>query len=216
MSGIGTFMENFCSASPAAPAADPEQEYGRDTQTQPYCDWTLALQAVTIIGLWSNVPSGGYLYPSQTDWLVQELDAAPKGIPLIVALHHPPYSVDAFHGGSAEMGAALDDCFNLAGRWPELVLSGHVHDYQRFTRINHSGKSVMYIVAGDGGYHNLHKFAPDAESGETYLPGVTFNVGDDRQWGFLQFTASGGQLTGRHCYVYGASYGFTDSFTVST
>jgi 3',5'-cyclic AMP phosphodiesterase CpdA len=71
---------------------------------------------------------------NQAAWLASELAAAPSGVPLIVALYHPPYSVDAFHGGSATMGQALDTACASAARVPELVLSGHVHDYQRFTR----------------------------------------------------------------------------------
>jgi membrane-associated phospholipid phosphatase len=50
---------------------------------------------VTIVGLYTNVPSGGHLEQTQIDWLTGELrDADPK-LPLIVCLHHPPYSVDA-------------------------------------------------------------------------------------------------------------------------
>ena len=38
-----------------------------------------------------------------------------------MAVHHPPYSVDAHHGGSKEIGDALDSAFNAAKRWPEMV-----------------------------------------------------------------------------------------------
>jgi Calcineurin-like phosphoesterase len=82
------------------------------------------------------VPSGGHLEQSQIAWLTAELAAADPKLPLIVTLHHPPYSVDAHHGGSQKMGAALDSAFRGSGRLPQLVISGHVHDYQRFTRSN--------------------------------------------------------------------------------
>jgi 3',5'-cyclic AMP phosphodiesterase CpdA len=89
---------------------------------------------VRIVGLYSNVVPGGYFEDSQTEWLTAELAAAPAGKPLIVALHHPPYSVDSMHGGSVHVGEVLDKAFDDSARTPELVLSGHVHDYQRFSR----------------------------------------------------------------------------------
>jgi phosphoribosylcarboxyaminoimidazole (NCAIR) mutase len=39
-------------------------------------------------------------------------------------------------------------------------MTGHVHNYQRFTRpLN--GRDVPYIVAGAGGYWHLHTMAHD-------------------------------------------------------
>jgi hypothetical protein len=35
---LDTFMANFCTSKPAIPPADPHLEFGRHTQTQPYCD----------------------------------------------------------------------------------------------------------------------------------------------------------------------------------
>ena len=196
-SGIASFMANLCTSSPAAPPGDPDLEYGRSTQTQPYCDWTLALDGLWIIGLWSNVPSGGHLYPQQLAWLQGELQAAPQGVPLIVSLHHPPYSIDAHHGGSQKMGTALDATFQAAGRWPDLVLSGHVHDYQRFTR-KAGGTQLSYIVQGAGGYHNLHELASDAAPGLDVLGdgSVIFEQGDASCWGFTVLTVAGGKLGG--------------------
>jgi hypothetical protein len=195
---LDAFMANFCAPAAALPAN--HAEYGRDTQTQPYCDWTLELAEVTIIGLYDNVPDGGHLYDTQTQWLVGELQDARAGVPLIVTLHHPPYSVDAFHGGSAPMGGALDTAFGAAGRTPELVLSGHVHDYQRYSRTL-DGRAVTYLVSGNGGYHNLHSFAAGTAAGEQVAPGVTLEFGDDQNWGFVELTAGGGTITGSYTSV---------------
>lgn len=195
---LDTFMANFCSKTPSLPAG--LEEFGRDTQTQPYCDWTLELVAVTIVGVYTNVPSGGHLETSQTDWLTGELGAAAADRPLIVSLHHPPYSIDAMHGGSARMAAALDAAFQASGRTPDLVLSGHVHDYQRFTRAI-GKRSVPYIVIGNGGYHNLHRLAGDAQPGEELADGVTFEYGDDKNWGFLELTINGSSISGSYTAV---------------
>lgn len=197
---LDTFMANFCDRTPSVPAADPQFEYGRYTQTQPYCDWTLQLQALTIIGIYTNVPSGGHLEQSQITWLTGELEAADAAKPLIVALHHPPFSVDTHHGGSPHMLEALDSAFSAAGRAADFVLSGHVHNYQRFSRTYH-GKTIPYVVAGGSGYANLHLLASDATPGLDLGDGITFAYGIDNQYGFLTLTVSGGQISGTYTAV---------------
>jgi hypothetical protein len=132
------------------------------------------------------------------DWLTAELQAAPADKPLIVTCHHPPYSIDQFHGGAKVVGEALDGSFSKSGRIPDLVLSGHVHDYQRFTRAMQGGKSLPYIVIGNSGYHNLHRLAADAQHGAEVAPGVTFEFGDDRNWGFLELTIDGKSIAGAY------------------
>jgi hypothetical protein len=191
------FMANFCDSEPRIPSADPQFEFGRNTQTQPYCDWTLALEAVTIVGVYTNVPAGGHLEASQVEWLTGELKAASADRPLIVTLHHPPYSVDAMHGGSIHMGEALDGAFRASSRVPDLVLTGHVHDYQRFSR-EFEGKTISYVVIGNSGYHNLHHLAKDAKPGEEVGDGVVFEYGDASEYGFLQVTAAGGKLSAQY------------------
>lgn len=186
------FMTNLCAKSAAIPAG--LEEYNRDTQTQPNCYWTLRAEAVTIIGCYDNVPSGGVIKADQAAWLASELTAAPAGVPLIVALHHPPYSIDAYHGGSATMGEVLDTAFQTAGRVPDLVISGHVHDYQRFTRTLADGATLPYVVSGNGGYYNLHKFASGTTAGESVGTGVVFEAGDDANWGFLEMTSDGSSI----------------------
>jgi hypothetical protein len=187
---LASFMAYLCDTSPRL--LPQFAEYQRDTMTQPNCYWTLEDPAVTIVGLYSNVPSGGEIQQNQREWFVEELRAAPEAKPLIVALHHPPLSIDAHHGGSAAMGTLLDECFGAANRCPNIVLSGHVHDYQRFTRLaslpgmNSEGNLITYIVIGNGGYHNLHALASDAKAGEEVAQGVTFEYGDASGWGFLR------------------------------
>ncbi len=194
---LSGFMANFCTSSAGNPPDDPQLEYGRHTQTLPYCEWTLALDAVTIIAVYSNVPDGGHLEPEQVTRLTQELKNAPADKPIILGLHHPPYSVDAHHGGSQRMGQLIDQAVAAAGRGPDLVLSGHVHDYQRFTRTV-NGKPVPYIVSGNGGYHNLHQLAGGATPGEQVASDVVFEYGDAKHYGFLKLTVSGGKISGEY------------------
>jgi hypothetical protein len=196
---LSGFMTNLCAPSPAVPAGT--EEYNRDVETQPNCYWTLRAQAVTIIGCYSNVPSGGVIEADQAAWLASELAAAPTGVPLIVALHHPPYSVDAMHGGSARMGDVLDAAFQTSARAPDLILSGHVHNYQRFTRTMADGTKLPYIVIGNSGYHNLHKLAKGATAGEQLADGVVFEAGDDSNWGFLALTSGAAHITAEYIRV---------------
>lgn len=150
------FMANFCSPYPAV--TPDAHDVSRPAMTQPNCYWTLTAPLVTIIGLYTNCPEHGVVEPDQVEWFQGELEAADKSKALIVALHHPPYSADSHHGASAAMRQLLDDAFSASGRTPDLVLTGHVHNYQRFS-VPTAGKTLTYIVAGAGGYPNLHTMA---------------------------------------------------------
>jgi hypothetical protein len=196
--GLTSFMRYFCDTHPRLL---PEvEEYGRDTVDLPNVYWTLRDDFMTIIALFSNVPSGGVIDAEQAAWLAGELKAAPPDRPLVVSLHHPPYSVDAMHGGSAEMIEVLDGAFSVADRAPELVVAGHVHDEQFFTR-ERDGKEIAYVVSGNGGYRNLHPLADDAEEGREVAPGVTFEYGDASEWGFLRLSADVGGISGEYVGV---------------
>ena len=98
------------------------------------------------------------------------------------------------------MGTALDSAFTASGRLPQLVISGHVHDYQRFTRTN-LAQPIPYIVIGNSGYHNLHRLAPGSNPGEELAPGVTFEYGDDSEYGFLKLTVQDGKISGEYVGV---------------
>jgi acid phosphatase type 7 len=96
------------------------------------------------------VPDGGVIKQDQLDWFKQELENAPQNNALIVALHHAPFSGDEEHSGSDIMLKLLDKAFKHSGRLPDMVVSGHVHDYQRFTR-KLDKHYIPYLVIGNGG-----------------------------------------------------------------
>ena len=77
---------------------------------------------------------------------------------VLVAVHHPPFTGGVNHGGSPRMLQDMDDAATKAGFWPHVVLSGHSHNYQRYTRTV-SGLTIPYIVAGMGG-HGLTRCGP--------------------------------------------------------
>jgi Calcineurin-like phosphoesterase len=201
---LTAFVETFCSSQPhVLPEA---QEVQRDTMTQPNVYFTLLTPFATIIGLYSNVPEGGRMDADQIAWLQSEVAAAPADVALIVAVHHPVYSADAHHGGSQYVGQVLDTAFAGAARVPDLVLTGHVHNYQRFTR-SKDGRQVPYVVAGAGGYWNLHYMAKDANGQDlptpwqTPDPEVALESYVEDRHGFLRLTASHGTVKGEYLTV---------------
>jgi hypothetical protein len=165
---LQAFIENFCTNGPqTAPNAGG---LIRTTMDQPGVYFTLDAPFVSIIGLYSNVIDGGpgvistqggkfpVVTDVQLDFLNSELarlktkrQTDPRAI--LLAVHHPPFSGDAKHGGSPLMSRDLDNAFTKAGLWPDAVISGHAHHYERFQRTI-SGKNIPYIIAGSGGYNN--------------------------------------------------------------
>lgn len=200
---LSAFVENFCAKEPhLTPEAGDSP---RDAMTQPNVYWTLEAPFVTIIGLYSNVPEGGQFEQSQLDWFTNELLSAPKDNALIVSVHHPAYSADDEHGGSAVIEKTFDDAFSKSGRTADLILTGHVHNYQRFTR-EAGGLKIPYIVAGSGGYHNLHKLNP--YYGDVKLPYKMPNIDNLTlenycvdHYGFMRLDVSKGLINGTYFAV---------------
>jgi len=60
------------------------------------------------------------------------------------------------HRGSPKMLRQIDTICNKVGVYPHAFLSGHAHNYQRYTRtvrMNSKDYDVPFIVCGDGGHH---------------------------------------------------------------
>jgi len=148
------FVRNFCAqAAVHLPEAD---DVPRLAMTQPNVYWTLLTPMATFIGLYTNVPEGGRIGTNQLEWFKNELKEAPADLPIILSLHHPILSAYGHHPGSQRLKSVVEEATSATGRMPSLILTGHVHDYQRFTgKIN--DKEVTTIVAGAGGYNQrLH------------------------------------------------------------
>jgi hypothetical protein len=206
------FIQNFCAAQ-----RTPLNNAYRDTMTQPYVFWTLKAPFVTIIGLYGNVDGtlDGPGAAAQHQWLTEQLAHADKSTCIIVAVHQPPYSLDTTHCGYPYIGSAIDQAANAANVWPDAVFSGHVHNYQRFTRQvelgNGTTKDIPYIVAGAGGYANkaqrLHRIQKDANGNLPTLPfsttvtGVQLDGFNDEDPGFLRVTITSQHLTAEYYRV---------------
>ncbi len=204
---LAAFLSNFCAASPN-PSSDAPS-ITRSVMTQPGVYFTLDAPYVSIIGLYSNVlDTGGGVISSQNghfplvndqlDFLTSELErlkpqrqAGERAI--LVAVHHPPLSADAKTGGTKGLTEDIDACCKNAQQWPDALLSGHAHLYQRFTRTV-NGKQVPYIVSGSGGYAATPPMGGSPPAG-TVVGDHKLEVTPIVKYGYLTITTDAKTLT---------------------
>ena len=180
----------------ATPDVDPiSKDAPRVGISLPNPYWTLITPLATFVGMYTNVPEHGSIDSIQQQWLTNEFATADPHLPLILALHHPIYSFDVFHSGSAKMADALENAIRDTGRVPNLVLTGHVHDYQRIEKTIAPDGPTPFIVLGNGGYHNLHQIhsangTVAADTGAKLVYGAV-------QWGYLTLTIDKHKIHGQ-------------------
>jgi Calcineurin-like phosphoesterase len=195
---LEAFLRNFVNASPQV--ADDAMGLRRTTMTQPGVYFAFDAPFVTIIGLYSNVledpgiissQKGKYkiLNDDQLTFLTAQLKRVKNaGTAVIVAVHHPPYTGGSAHKASPGLLDDMDSCCKSAGFWPHVFLSGHAHNYQRFTRTV-GNFDVPYIVCGNSG-HNVTPLAKKG-SGPLRTPNkvndeLIFENYDDSNYGYLR------------------------------
>jgi len=112
------------------------------------------------------------------------------------------------------MLAEIDAICKQVGVYPHAFISGHAHNYQRFTRkLNFNGQnySVPFIICGDSG-HNVNTLVqssfgskpsePGDNTDVSYMDanavvqstGLTLNKHDQTNFGYLRVNASTTQL----------------------
>ncbi len=216
---LEVFERNFCSTEIAvAPEAG---SLHRTATTLPGVYFTLDAPFVRIISLFSNALEDPGVISSekgtwtqvpdiQLDFLRAQLNQVRNekySGAVLLAMHHPPFVYETnagspgTHGCSLAMLKEIDEICAETGFYPHAILSGHSHNYQRFTRkITFAGReiAVPFIVCGCGG-HNVtpltksKKDKPAFGSDVSYLdnqPGVksqgltleNYNVSD---YGYL-------------------------------
>jgi len=166
MVSLESFKQAFCDQS------GPNQWSGsggitRSTMTQPGVYFTLNAPLVSIIGLYSNCgESLGWLDEQQYLFLYQELvrlkALRKRNLPaVILAIHHFPRWIP---NEKDPTSTAIDAACKKAGFWPDAVICGHAHLYQRIVRQD-TGQDIPYIITGAGG----HAVTPTQEVGKTYM-----------------------------------------------
>ncbi|MDE2427338.1 MAG: metallophosphoesterase, partial [Burkholderiales bacterium] len=98
---------------------------------------------------------------TQLAWLKTTLETDSKRPCILAFWHHPAYSSGG-HGNNAFMHDAWK---LLSAHKADIVLSGHDHDYERFTPMNASGdkdekNGIRNFVVGTGGAKLTPMFLP--------------------------------------------------------
>jgi hypothetical protein len=206
---LAAFLENFCATEfEVTPEAGG---LSRTAQIQPGVFYTFeAPPLLRILTLYSNtledpgIISDSHIGDSQLTYLKTALARVKsegfKGA-LIIAHHHPAYTAGSKHGWSEQMVSQIDKICNETGVWPHAVLSGHAHNYQRFTR-QHGQTQIPYIISGNGG-HGLSRLTRKGASAlrtpqALQVPGhadkVTLENYDDQDFGYLRIVVTTSQL----------------------
>ncbi|MGI0131457.1 MAG: metallophosphoesterase family protein [Thermoplasmata archaeon] len=232
---LDTFQRNFCATEPVV---TPEAgSLHRTAMTQPGVYFTLDAPFVRVIGLFSNaledpgvISSQGGTWKAIPDYQLAFLTAQLNRVKsdgftgaVLLAVHHPPFSYappaggpggGGPHGGNPVMLAQIDTICRATGVYPHAFISGHSHNYQRYSRSLRFGGgaySVPFIVCGGGG-HNVaalvhsHLGTAPAEPSDglavNYLDpnpvvgptALTLERHDDRTYGYLRLTVDARML----------------------
>ena len=94
---------------------------------------------------------------AEETWLRNDLDDHPHRC-TIVAMHHPRWSSGLEHGSNPSVGRFWRIAYNHR---VDVALAGHDHDYERFARMNPSGRveahrGIQSFVSGTGGKSLYH------------------------------------------------------------
>lgn len=206
---LEAFLANFCAA--AAVHSPDAGTLNRTTMIQPGVYFTFEAPFVRIFGLYSNVLEDPGVISGQTGSTrpntildsrqIAFLTAALKRVKseaftgaIIIAVHHPPFSGDTTHGGSPLMLADIDSACTASGVWPHAVFSGHVHNYERFTRTV-NGKQIAYLVAGCGGHNPLSKMRATVRTPYPINSTLTLDSVDDTDFGYLRVVVDSQTMT---------------------
>jgi Calcineurin-like phosphoesterase len=205
---LAAFLENFCAKEfEVVPEAGG---LSRTAQIQPGVFYTLEAPFVRILALYSNtledpgVIADDNIGDSQLTYLTTALERIKSEKfdgALIIAHHHPAYTAGSKHGWSSKMVSQIDAICKKTGVWPHAVLSGHAHNYQRFTR-QHGETQIPYIICGNGG-HGLTRLTRRGENAlrtpqPLEVPGhadkVTLENYDDQDYGYLRVVVTEKEL----------------------
>ena len=94
----------------------------------------------------------------------------------------------------------IDKACQDAGVWPDMFLSGHAHNYQRYMRtVNHAGgrtQTIPYLIAGTGGIGsqpttgNVGTMVPEPTGTVQFASGRGSQGAGHTVYGYLRVRAS--------------------------
>ncbi|XP_020186525.3 purple acid phosphatase 22 isoform X2 [Aegilops tauschii subsp. strangulata] len=129
----------------------PHEESGSASNLYYSFDAAGGAAHVVMLGSYAEFEEGS----AQRAWLERDLAGVDRRRTpwLLVLLHAPWYNTNQAHQGEGEAMRAAMEALLYEAR-VDVVFSGHVHAYERFTRIYDNeadGRGPMYITIGDGG-----------------------------------------------------------------
>lgn len=223
---LQAFLANFCDYQTPEFHRTPEAgNLVRTAGKQPGVYFTLEAPFVRILALYSNCledpgvissqKDSGQPYPALPDVQLDFLNAALQRIKaekfagaVLIAVHHPAYvavtagDVGGKHIGSPLMLADIDKACSDNKVWPHAILSGHAHNYQRFTRYQ-DDRETPFIICGNGGHAHARltkKGTPALRTPVTQAElsngndSVVFENYDDTEYGYLRVIVDEAQL----------------------
>jgi 3',5'-cyclic AMP phosphodiesterase CpdA len=121
---------------------------------------------------------------AQLGWLEERLaDAERSELHVIVMVHVPPYSSGREEGAAPWLRERLAE--GVLFRYPvALVVSGHVHAYERIVRPGYRGRPLTFLVSGGAGGRFFH-------AAETRDPGSVLFVEEVRHFVLLEIGPNG-------------------------
>jgi hypothetical protein len=210
---LAAYLRNFC-AEPGSFLVSPDAGgLSRTAQIQPGVFFTFDAPFVRILALYANTLEDPGVIANEDigDSQLEFIEAALKRVKqdkyegaLLFATHHPPYTAGSTHGWSVEMLAQIDEICARVGVWPHAFLSGHAHNYQRFTRTRSDGTQIPYVICGNGG-HALARLSKGEHGKILRTPQiiqkahgktdqVVFENYDDQDYGYLRIVVDSIQL----------------------
>jgi predicted phosphodiesterase len=205
---LSAFLRNFVAETPAT----TEEAGGlvRTAMTQPGVYFCIDAPFVTIIGLYSNtledpgvISTQGNKIKGLNDNQLAFLDKhlsrlkalGDKSLAVIIAVHHPPYAYsDSGHAGSPLMLDDIDGVCSKVGFWPHAIISGHAHNYQRYTRTK-DNRDTPFIICGNSGHNaQLLSKTRTVRTPTKVSEEVIFENYDDKNYGYLRLICDGKTL----------------------
>jgi calcineurin-like phosphoesterase family protein len=113
--------------------------------------YSVLMGSIEVISLDMTSPSGGT--STQATWFAAQLDHIPKQVEFLFILYHTPWVVDQqsqlFTNLPSKEALTLRHLMEIhlhKIHAKVIVLSGHIHNYERFER-----NDVEYVISGGGG-----------------------------------------------------------------
>ena len=92
------------------------------------------------------------------------------------------------------MLSQIDEICERVGIWPHAFLSGHAHNYQRYTRLVNAFQ-IPFLVAGCGGHSPLSTMRSTLRTPYKIDSTLTLESYDDTDYGYLRVIVNASTMT---------------------